>query len=225
VFLVPLAFASPSTPEAHGPSGSALTFDTTGEPGATDDTGALVSAASSPGAKASAHAGKSAGAPGVLSPTASTVTTSPAPGRTTSPPAGQPPAGFAPNTMQAESAAVSAPWQTDTKPTCTAGTPVVRTGKWTEYSNKPGAITFTVSVPTAGSYRLTIYSVVSLRSGGTRKAEITVNNASVTSPDFPEGCLLAPSIVVSLKQGDNKILFTNQNARGPSIDRIEISKP
>jgi hypothetical protein len=101
---------------------------------------------------------------------------------------------------------------------------VVRTGKWPN-NNPPGSVTFTVPISTAGSYKVTIYSVVSLQSGGTRKAEITVNNASVTSPDFPEGCLLTPSIVVSLTQGDNKILFTNQNARGPSIDRIEISKP
>ena len=63
--------------------------------------------------------------------------------------------------------------------------------------------------------------------GDPRRAEITVNNASVATPDFPSACtpLGVRDVGINLNQGSNEITFANKRDMGPSIDRIEISKP
>jgi len=85
-------------------------------------------------------------------------------------------------------------------------------------------VTFNLTVTTAGAYTMHIYSVISSGTG-TRTAEVTVNGASVSTGNYPEGCLVKKDIVITLRAGANQIKFANQNVRGPSLDRIEITKP
>jgi hypothetical protein len=82
-----------------------------------------------------------------------------------------------------------------------------------------------VSVATAGSYQMRIYPVITANTGPPRTAQITVNGTSVTTGLFPEGCLIPRDVSITLNSGSNLVQFTNTSGRGPSLDRIEISKP
>jgi hypothetical protein len=212
LFAIPVALNKSSAPSAGLAGGSTATGDVVGVPGATNEAGELVSAASSPGGS-TAPATKSSRVPPTTPPARAT------------PPQAPPPATFAPVVIRAENATVSASWQKDANPSCTAGTRTVRTGNW--YGTE-GVLTFNVPIATAGSYNMRIYFAAQpTQESGPRKAEITVNNASVATPDFPLACnpLGVRDVTISLDQSNNEIRFGNQNDPGPSIDRIEISKP
>jgi hypothetical protein len=221
LFAIPMALnnSSPNRPAVS--SGDPIVIGGVGVPGASNEAGELVSAASSRGSSPSGGATKSPTPGGSAVPGTKGLGIPPrtsAPVVTTTPP----PAPFATLTLQAEDATLSGPnWQVDKDSPCTAGT-LVRTGNWPGHD--PGVLTFKVSIATAGSYVMRIYFAVQ---GGSRSAEITVNNASVATPDFPTACapLGVRDVTIKLNQGNNEITFANQNNRGPSIDRIEISKP
>ena len=231
LFAIPVALnnSSPNRPAVS--SGDPIVIGGVGVPSATNEAGELVSAASSPGSRPSGRATKSpapgssavpggSAVPGTAG-TAVPPTSAPA-FTTTTPPQAPPPAPFATLTLQAEDATVSGSWQiVENNPACTAGTAMVRTGRW---NARDGLLTFKFSIATAGSYKMRIYFAVQ---GDPRRAEITVNNASVATPDFPSACtpLGVRDVGINLNQGSNEITFANKRDMGPSIDRIEISKP
>jgi hypothetical protein len=222
LFAIPAALnnSSPNRPEVS--SGDPIVIGGVGVPGATSQAGELVSAASSPGSRPSSQATKSPAPNGSAVPGTKGAAVPPTSAPTlTATPTQAPPATFTPLVLQAEKATVSGSWQIENNPPCPAGTPVVRTGNW---SGRDGVLTFKVSIATAGSYKMRIYFAVQ---GDPRRAEITVNNASVATPDFPSACtpLGVRDIGINLNQGNNEITFANKRDMGPSIDRIEISKP
>ncbi|MDT5027770.1 MAG: hypothetical protein QOE61_4196, partial [Micromonosporaceae bacterium] len=179
LFAIPMALKNSSPNRPAVSSGDPIVIGGVGVPGATNGAGELVSAASSPGSSPSGRATKSPAPGGSAVPGTkrSAVPPTSAPAFTATPP----PAPFATLTLQAEDATLSGPnWQIDKDPPCTAGTSVVRIGNWPGHD--PGILTFKVSIATAGSYVMRIYFAVQ---GGSRRAEITVNNASVATPDFP----------------------------------------
>jgi hypothetical protein len=182
--------------------------------------GELVSAASSPGAGATPKATRTP-APGGGAASSPGATASRTPPRAT---ATGVPSSFVPVTLQAEDASFTAAWQKDTSPRCGAGTPIVRTGRWTNPDMGTGTLTFTVTVATAGTYTMTIYYLIT--TDGARTAEVTVNSAAVAAGSFPSSsCVTTKALAVTVRQGANAIRFANPNDRGPSIDRIVISKP
>jgi hypothetical protein len=231
LFAIPVALTNSSPNRPAVSSGDPIVIGGVGVPSATNEARELVSAASSPGSRPSARATKSpapgssavpggSAVPGTAG-TAVPPTSAPA-FTTTTPPQAPPPAPFATLTLQAEDATVSGSWQiVENNPACTAGTAMVRTGRW---NARDGLLTFKFSIATAGSYKMRIYFAVQ---GDPRRAEITVNNASVATPDFPSACtpLGVRDVEINLNQGNNEITFANKRDMGPSIDRIEISKP
>jgi hypothetical protein len=226
IFVVPQLLKGSSTPRSDATNGPDMRdgFGGATDPATTVDSGELVPAASSPAGRGATRPGPPAGSSASASTGPSAGATTPATQPTSGPPpsSAQPPTA-APITLQAEAAQGISSWQVDSGASCSVGSQVVRTGKWLQYSRTPGLITFHATIETAGSYNVTIYSVASSGSG-TRTAEILVNSASVTSPTFPEGCSVVRSVKANLVKGDNRILFTNQNNPGPSIDRIVITK-
>jgi hypothetical protein len=119
--------------------------------------------------------------------------------------------------------------QLDANPDCYPNGPdvVSRIGNWGQFS--PGTITFTVTAPEAGAYTMTVYYV---NTSGTRTAEIVVNGGPAVSPwpsfpntEAPPTCIDASAPVpVTLKQGSNTIRLGNPGNRGPTIDKIVISR-
>lgn len=181
--------------------------------------GELVSAASSPGSSATPRPTK-APAPGGGAATRPAITTSPTPPPAT---ATGGPSGFVPVTLQAEDASFTAAWQKDSSPRCGTSTPIVRTGKWTNPDLGTGTLTFTVTVATAGTYTMTIHYLIT--TSAARTAEITVNSTAVAAGSFaPSTCVTTKALAVTLRQGANAIMFANPADRGPTIDRLVISK-
>jgi hypothetical protein len=221
LFAVPMLLSGPDTPRSDGPPGSIVAGDPAGGGGVgptAEDTGELVPAASSPGRRTNSSPAK----PAATASSSASIGTSPSvvPSVPATPStSASPPSNFVPMTLQAENTSGLSDWQKQTGVNCPGYSTVVRTGEWNQ--GQPGRVTFKVSVAAAGSYQMTIYSVISTNE--TRSAEIYVNGASVTSPSFPPGCQTR-AVKVELRQGSNTIVIENQNHRGPSIDRIEITK-
>ncbi len=215
VFGVPMLLSGSNTPRSEAPPGSIVAGDSALGGGAPtiEDTGELVSAASSPGARRSSSP-TTAAEPGSSSSTAASPSGGPSAPATSAAPSSSPTT-FAMMTLQAENTSGLSAWQRETG-VCANAT-AIQTGRWS--SSHRGKVVFSVSVAAAGAYKVTIYTAPS--SG--KRAEILVNNASQTSPDFPNVCATRV-IQVNLKSGSNEIVFQNQNDHGPTIDRIEITR-
>jgi hypothetical protein len=218
----PFVLNSKSTSDTH--AGEPAQFPiVVAVPTTSAEAGELSSPLSSPGAAVTGR------------PTA-TATGSPPPPTSGPPPTTTPPPSFGPLTYQAESAARSGSAQVDAAPQCAPSGPSVvsRIGLWTA-GTTAGVVTFTVSVPSNGTYTMIVTYV--LTQDTSRTALITTTNGGGTSsqtvtflnterPESPPGCVdPQPAISLSLRQGTNTISFANSANKAPTLDKIVISKP
>ena len=95
------------------------------------------------------------------------------------------------------------------------------------FDDQADVITFTVNVPADGTYTMTIGYV----SADTRSFDITVNGELTEDYAFTEktgdwwGDTKTYTMEVTLKKGDNTIVFGQKGAWAPSLDYIEFTIP
>jgi hypothetical protein len=110
---------------------------------------------------------------------------------------------------------------------------VSKIGKWD--SNPAGVATFTVTVPSAGQYTMTVYYVLTRDvsrdaqitvTAGSSSTTRTVNFLNTERPGSPATCVdPQPPMSVDLTRGTNTIRFANPNGKAPTLDKIVISRP
>lgn len=90
--------------------------------------------------------------------------------------------------------------------------------------SEPGSLQFRlVSVPTAGTYRLTFAYVPE----DTRTATLTVSGAEPMTIAFPAGtgCCVVTTVDIALPAGVPTVTLTNPAGRVPLIDHLVLSRP
>jgi hypothetical protein len=129
----------------------------------------------------------------------------------------------APLVMEAESgtvltgsAAVSA------NPDASGG--LLVTGIGAESGGEPGTITFTGSVPAAGSYRISIY-LTNGEAGVQRSAQVTVDGSAPVTVTYGGRvrCCGVRILQADLGAGANTITIANSDGAAPSVDRIVLT--
>jgi hypothetical protein len=110
----------------------------------------------------------------------------------------------------------------DDYPGASGGKIVRNIGKWTE---KPGSVRFTVTLPAAGAYVITIWYV--LDGDQTRSAQISVSGADPVTRSFAGSSTCCASLAlnpITLSEGSHTVTIANPTARAPSIDKISIAR-
>jgi hypothetical protein len=133
-------------------------------------------------------------------------------------------AGFA-VTLEAEGpgTVLSGSAWSDTYAGASGGRIVRNVGKW---DANPGSVTFSVTLPSAGSYVITMW-YVHIDGEPTRSAQITVSGAAPVTRSFTgsatccESAALAP---ISLAAGAHTVTIANPTDHAPSIDKIAIAR-
>jgi hypothetical protein len=125
---------------------------------------------------------------------------------------------------EAKGVRVSGSARDDFYPGASGGEIVRNVGKWGE--NDPGSVRFTVTLPAAGAYVITIW-YVNVDSNQTRSADITVSGASPVTRSFPGTTTCCASLALSpitLSAGSHTVTIGNPAAPAPSIDKISIAR-
>jgi hypothetical protein len=171
-------------------------------------------------------------------PTASATPTRTAPPRTTrrprpptttrpaNPP--PPPAPFGPVSLEAEGSSATRDgsaivWDYDD---ASGGQIVGRIGDW-DMSAGPGTVRFNgVAIPANGTYTLRIH-FVHVNGETNRTGVVTISGLSPITTTFQgsDNCCSVKTLTVTLTSGTKTITISNNNGRGPAIDRIVISRP
>jgi Carbohydrate binding module (family 35) len=102
------------------------------------------------------------------------------------------------------------------------GRAVQGVGNWG--GSDPGSLQFrSVSVPTAGTYRLTVAYVPE----DARTAILTVSGAEPVTIAFPAGtgCCVVTTVDIALTAGSHTVTLTNPIGRVPLIDRLVLDRP
>lgn len=103
------------------------------------------------------------------------------------------------------------------------GSVVDRIGDW---GVKNGWVDFTVTVPSAGAYTVTVYYMfLESSEDSTRKARINVNGQMLQEVTFNRvtTCCAAQALTLTLNEGANTIRFTHPLERSPAIDKLVIT--
>jgi hypothetical protein len=126
-------------------------------------------------------------------------------------------------TLEAEGAALSGSAWVTNYDGASGGRIVRNVGNW---DGNPGTVKFTVTLPSAGSYVITMW-YVHLDGAQTRSAQITVSGANPVTRAFTgsatccESASLAP---MSLAAGLHTVTIGNPTGHAPSIDKIAIAR-
>jgi hypothetical protein len=147
-----------------------------------------------------------------------------APAPTTRPPTtrGTPPFSV---TLEAEARGVQlggSAW-VDGYPGASGGKIVRNVGKWT---GNPGTVRFTVTLPAAGAYVITIW-YVHIDGEQTRSAQISVSGVDPVTRSFTGSSTCCASLAlnpITLSEGLHTVTIANPTGRAPSIDKISIAR-
>jgi len=113
--------------------------------------------------------------------------------------------------------------RTDTYDGASGGRIVRNIGQW---DSNPGSVVFSVTLPSAGSYVITMW-YVHIDGERNRSATITVSGAAPVTRSFTgsstccESASLAP---ISLTAGAHTVTIANPTGHAPSIDKIAIAR-
>jgi hypothetical protein len=111
----------------------------------------------------------------------------------------------------------------DTYAGASGGRIVRNVGQW---DASPGSVTFSVTLPSAGSYVITIW-YVHLDGEQTRSAQISVSGAAPVTRSFTGSstcCQSAALAPISLAEGAHTVTIANPTGHAPSIDKIAIAR-
>ena len=111
----------------------------------------------------------------------------------------------------------------DTYTGASGGRIVRNVGTW---SDNPGTVRFSVTLPAAGSYVITMW-YVHLDGEHTRTAQITVSGADTVTRSFTGSstCCESESLApISLSAGAHTVTIGNPTGHAPSIDKIAIAR-
>jgi hypothetical protein len=127
--------------------------------------------------------------------------------------------------MEAEGPGVdlSGSARVDTYAGASGGRIVRNVGKW---EGRSGSVKFTVTLPSAGSYVITIW-YVHMDGEQTRSAQITVSGADPVTRSFAGSSTCCASLAlapIALGAGSHTVTIGNPTARAPSIDKIAIAR-
>jgi hypothetical protein len=140
---------------------------------------------------------------------------------TTRPPAATVPAFLV--TLEAEGAVLAGSARVTSYDNASGGRIVRNVGLW---DARPGTVKFSVTLPSAGSYVITMW-YVHLDGEQTRSAQISVSGAGTVTRAFTgsatccESASLAP---MSLAAGLHTVTIGNPTGHAPSIDKIAIAR-
>jgi hypothetical protein len=113
----------------------------------------------------------------------------------------------------------------DDYPGASGGAIVRNVGKW---SGNPGTVRFTVTLPVAGPYVITIWYVhVDVDGEQTRSAQINVSGADAVTRSFTGSSTCCASLAlnpITLSEGSHTVTIASPSGRGPSIDKISIAR-
>ncbi|WP_238007302.1 CBM35 domain-containing protein [Dactylosporangium sp. AC04546] len=123
--------------------------------------------------------------------------------------------------MEAESGSLSGGAEIDTYMGASGGKVVHSIGR---SKNRTGSLSFTVNVPDAGQYVLTMYVALD-GLGGSRNAVVTVGGGSGTTVATNAGltCCTSATVPLTLAKGANTVTISNPEALAPSVDRVVVS--
>jgi hypothetical protein len=126
-------------------------------------------------------------------------------------------------TLEAEGAALSgSAWATNYDG-ASGGRIVRNVGNW---DGNPGTVKFSVTLPAAGSYVITMW-YVHLDGEQTRSAQITVSGVDPVTRTFTGSstcCERASLPAMSLAAGLHTVTISNPTGHAPSIDKIAIAR-
>jgi hypothetical protein len=132
------------------------------------------------------------------------------------------PPGFAPLTLQADTAQINRPARAIAYPGASDGSIVTNIGTW-EHDN--GTVQFVnVAIPVPGTYVITVYYVN--LTDVTTSAEIAVSEVSLVTQTFTGNALCCVRVALypmRIGAGTHTITIGNPNGPGPSIDKIVIA--
>ncbi|GGM80193.1 hypothetical protein ACFFX1_33865 [Dactylosporangium sucinum] len=160
------------------------------------------------------------GSPSRSSPRASRSSSrSPSPSKTA--PASR--AAFQSVAIEAESGSLGGGAAVDTYMGASGGRVVHNLGR---SKNRTGTLSFTVTVPDAGPYAVTLYVALD-GLNGSRDAVLTVGGGSGTTVSTNAGlsCCTSATVQLTLTKGANTVTISNPEALAPSVDRIVVSAP
>ena len=135
----------------------------------------------------------------------------------------RPPAPAFAVTLEAEGAVLAGSARVTTYDNASGGRIVRNVGLW---DGRPGTVKFSVTLPSAGSYVITMW-YVHLDGEQTRTAQISVSGADTVTRAFTgsatccESASLAP---MSLAAGSHTVTIGNPTGHAPSIDKIAIAR-
>jgi hypothetical protein len=111
----------------------------------------------------------------------------------------------------------------DTYPGASGGSIVRNLGKW---DSSPGSIRFNVTLPSTGSYVITIW-YVHLDGERTRSAQISVSGADPVTKTFIGSATCCASLALApmnLAAGAHTVTIANPTGHAPSVDKIVIGR-
>ena len=111
----------------------------------------------------------------------------------------------------------------DDYPRASGGEIVRNVGRW---NGNPGSIRWSVTLPSAGSYVITVW-VVNVDGEHTRSAQISVSGADTVTQSFTATSDCCSSLSLSpmnLAAGLHTVTIGNPTGRAPSIDKIVIAR-
>jgi hypothetical protein len=126
-------------------------------------------------------------------------------------------------TLEAEAAALSGSARVTSYDNASGGRIVRNVGLW---DARPGTVKFSVTLPSAGSYVITMW-YVHLDGELTRSAQITVSGADPVTRTFTGSatcCESASLPAMSLAAGLHTVTIGNPTGHAPSIDKIAIAR-
>jgi hypothetical protein len=133
-----------------------------------------------------------------------------------------------PITVEAEASAntLSGTARTVTYSGASGGRIVMQIGDWGGRENDGTLRLNNVTVPAAGSYRLTIWyvNVDTFGEQNTHTVLVTVGGrtTSVTATSG-QRCCVSTAVTVTFASGANTVTFTNPTSRAPAIDKVVVS--